>query len=186
MNIVRTGYTIARPSCAPFLDPNTQVLFSGSIMCVRAYTKFTDPLPSISSTNRIFTCTQMLGSCGSTISSRSVWIPVHRQVGRYHSYSNRLIVKQRRHRNNPKLDRMLTSRELPSNVQTHDECNSNSYTSHYLLFCELRPNVVLASDEKPSSSLLPKSRGSAYVFRGVRVNGSLAAVLYQLPALTLI
>ena len=127
MKIVRARYTIARLSCATFLDPNTQVLFSGSIMCVRACTNFTDPLPFISP-------------------------------------HNRLIVKQRRHRNNPKLDRMLTSRELLSNVQTHDECNSNSYTSHYLLFCELRPNVVLASDEKPLSSLLPKRQSSAYMY----------------------
>ena len=156
IKIDRTCYTIAKLSCAPLLDLNTQVLFSGGLMCVRACTNFTDPLPSISPINPIFSSIQMLGPCGSTISSRYVWNPVHRQVGRYHSYRNRLIVKQRRHRNNPKLDRMLTSRELSTNVQTHDECNINSYTPYYLLLCQLKPNVVLASDGNPSSSLLPK------------------------------
>ena len=156
MKVVRTPYTNAKPSCASFLDPNTQVPFSGGIMCVRACTNFTDPLPSISPINPIFTNTQMLGSCGSTISPRNVWIPVRREVDRYHSYNNRLIVKQRRHRNNPKHDRMLASREPSTNVQTHDECNINSYTAYYLLFYELKPNVVVALDGKPLSSLFPE------------------------------
>ena len=106
MKIVRTCYTIANPSCAPLLDPNTQVLFSGGLMCVRACTNFTDPLPSISPTSPILAGTEMLGSC------RSIWIPVHGAMDRYHFYDHGFIVKQRRHRNNPKLDRMLTSREL--------------------------------------------------------------------------
>ena len=38
LSIVRTRYTIAKPICAPFLDPNKEVLFSGSIMYVRACT----------------------------------------------------------------------------------------------------------------------------------------------------
>ena len=157
MKIVRARYAIARSSCAPFLDPNTQVLFSGGLMCVRACTNFTEPLPSISPTSPILTGAEMLGSCRSTISSRSVWIPVNRQADRYHFYNHGLIVRQRPHRNNPKLDRMLTSRELSSNVQAHDECNFNTYTAYYLLFCKPKPNVVVASDGKPSSSLFPES-----------------------------
>ena len=150
MKIVRTCYTIAKLSCAPFLDPNTQVLFSGGLMCVRACTNFTDPLPSISPTSPTLTGTEMLGSC------RSIWIPVHREMDRCHFYDLGLIVRRRRHRNNPKHDRMLTSRELSTNVQTHDKCNINSYTAYYLLFYELKPNVVVASDGNTSSSLLTK------------------------------
>ena len=93
MKIVRTRYTIAKPSCAPLLDPNTQVLFSGGLMCVRACTNFTDPLPSISPTNPFLTSTEMLGSC------RSIWIPVHGAMDRYHFYDHGLIVRRRRRRN---------------------------------------------------------------------------------------
>ena len=138
MKIVRTRYTIAEPSCVPFLDPNTQ----DSIMCVRACTNFTDPLPSISPTSPTLTGTEMLGSC------RSICIPVYREMDQYHFYNHGLIVKQRRHRNNPKHDRMLTSREPSTNVQTHDECNINTYTAYYPLPCGPEPNVVVASDEK--------------------------------------
>ena len=150
MKIVRTCYTIAKPSCAPFLDPNTQVLLPGSIMRVRACTNFTDPLPSISPTSPILTGTEMLGSC------RSIWNPVHREMNRYQFYYLRLIVRRWRHRNNPKHDRMLTSRELSTNVQTHDKCNISSYTAYYLLSYELKPNVVVASDGNTSSSLFPE------------------------------
>ena len=81
---------------------------------------------------------------------------MHREIDRYHFYDHGLIVRQRLHKNNIKLDRMLAPCELPTNVQAHDECNFDSYTAYYLLFYELKPNVVVASDGKPSSSFFPE------------------------------
>ena len=62
---------------------------------------------------------------------------------------------------------MLTPCELPTNVQAHDECNFNSYTAYYLLFYELKPNVVVASDGKPSSSLFPEEMKRCICLSGV-------------------
>ena len=49
------------------------------------------------------------------------------------SYYHGLIVRQRRHRNKPKFDKMLSSRELSAIEQVHDACRISNDTPFYLL-----------------------------------------------------
>ena len=75
-----------------------------------------------------------LGANSSMVRSISIWAPVHCEMDRYCFNDHRSIVRQLLHRKNPKLDGMLSSRELSTGVQVHGECSVSDDTPFYLMF----------------------------------------------------